>query len=427
MTLESSRDVLLRPIACRLQFVNAPLRVIVNDRPLRQSLTGVGHYIRCLLLALEEFEPQIAARPFLHTHWSRRDWRKEPAAVDPAARSASRGAGWVRTARPGIGWSRWPWAARRVVQRVYGAALRRAARQYALYHEPNHIPIAADRPTVTTVHDLSVLVHPEWHPADRVRWYEREFAAGLARTTRFIAASEFTRREMITRLGVAADRIDVTYQAARPAFCTAPQEVGADAAFCRELGIAEGFYLYVGTLEPRKNVVGLVEAYAALPAALRRARPLVLAGGWGWRGELLRNRLAEPETRQCVRLLGYMADEQLARLYRRCVALVWPTYYEGFGLPPLEAMNCGAAVIASRVASIPEVVGNAGHLLNPDDAPAWTAAMHRVAEDDAWRRQLCNAGLEQAARFSWRACAAATASTYRLAVQSDRRGVRSES
>ncbi len=401
--------------ASTLSSVDEALRVIVNDRPLRQSLTGVGHYIRCLLLALEEFEPQIAARPFLHTHWSRRDWRRDSEAVAATVRPASRGARWPWAARRGSGGSRWPWAARRVVQSVYGAALRRAARRYALYHEPNHIPIAGDRPTVTTVHDLSVLVHPEWHPADRVRWYEREFAAGVSRTTRFIAASEFTRHEMVTRLGVAAERIDVTYQAARPAFSAAPQEAGADAAFCRELGLADGFFLYVGTLEPRKNVVGLVEAYAALPAALRRARPLVLAGGWGWRGEALRDRLADPETRQCVRLLGYMADEQLARLYRRCVALVWPTYYEGFGLPPLEAMNCGAAVIASRVASIPEVVGDAGHLLDPDELPAWTAAMRRIAEDEAWRRQLRSAGPPQAARFSWRACAAATAATYRLA------------
>lgn len=304
---------------------------------------------------------------------------------------------------------------RRVAERVYAAGLRRRAAGYDLYHEPNHIPIACDRPTVTTIHDLSGILHPQWHPRDRARWYESEFAAGLRRTTRFIAASQFTRRELVDRFGVAHERVDVTYQAARPAF-TVPSAESVRAAR-RALDLPQQFLLYAGTLEPRKNVAGLLDAYDALPRSLRARCPLVLAGAAGWGLGELRRRIEARVASGEVRALGYQDDAALATLYGGCTALVWPTLYEGFGLPPLEAMACGAAVIASRVSSLPEVVGDAGVLLDPHDVSAWTAAMQRAVEDGAWRDAASRRGLAQAARFTWEGFASATAACYRAALR----------
>jgi len=374
------------------------LRVIVNDRPLRTTLTGVGHYIAQLLSQLSALDG-VCADPFFHTWLSRRDWRRRVAgpSLDPRSEDAARG----------VGGSRKPWWLRRPLQAVYGWLFRRAAGRYDVYLEPNHIPMRCRLPTVTMVHDLSVLEHPEWHPADRVRWYEREFAAGVRQTSHFLAASEFTKRRLVELAGVSAERVTVTYQAPRPAFYPRPAEEVRP--LLERLNLPARFFLFVGTLEPRKNVPGLLEAFAALPTDVRRGHPLVIAGAWGWHREQLRQRLDARSLGDDVRLLGYLPDSALAALYTACTALVWPTWYEGFGLPPLEAMACGAPVIVSDIASLPEVVGSAGTLLHPEDTPAWTRAMlaatGRDPEEVCALRTACRSATTA---FSWQRLAAQT-------------------
>lgn len=391
----------------------APLRVLVEDRPLRKALTGVGNYIYQLLSLLPHHAPEIAASPFMHTHLRRRDWRNPPAVrPEPAA--------------PPRGDRRVPWLVRATLEAGYGAAFRWHAGRYQLYHEPNHIPLPCRLPTVTTIHDLSVVLHPEWHPADRVRWYERQFQRGLRQSRHFIAASEFTRRQICDTLGIASERVTVTYQAPRPAFSPEPPAgPSRDGAANPRLTTVEGadfllppgFFLYVGTLEPRKNVVGLLDAFRALPDSLRRTHPLLIAGSWGWKAQQIRERLEERSLAGQVVLLGYLGDQDLAALYRRCTALVWPTWFEGFGLPPLEALACGAPVIVSDVASLPEVVGDAGLRLDPRDTDAWTAAMRRSAEDTELRMRLAAAGPIQAARFSGERFVRDTVTAYRSALE----------
>lgn len=380
-----------------------PVRVILDDRPLRNALTGVGNYIAQLLLHASRAGAEFRLTPFLHDRLLRRDWRSRltPPPAPVGAPRATRAGGRV------------PWTLRRAAQSVYAAAFRAMTRGYALYHEPNHVPMSCDLPTVTTIHDLSVLVHPEWHPGDRVKWYERDFERGVRQTRHFLAASEFTRREMTQRLGIDPRRITVTYQAPRAAFHPPIAPAAGEASAIEH---PERFFLFVGTLEPRKNVDGLLEAYAALPRDVRRDHPLLIAGAWGWKADLLRARLADRSLSADVRLLGYLHDPALARLYAACTALVWPTWYEGFGLPPLEAMACGAPVLTSDVASLPEVVGDAGVLLDPRDASAWTQAMTRVAQDAAHRETLRRRGPAQAARFQWNAFIDSTFAGYHAAL-----------
>jgi alpha-1,3-rhamnosyl/mannosyltransferase len=379
------------------------IRVVLNDRCLRQTLTGVGMYVAQLLEHLPAASSEIHVDPFVFTHLSRASWREALARRGnaPPARSGTEG-------------RRKPWWMRRIIQESFALVFRMKTGRYDLYHEPNHVPVRCDLPTVTTVHDLSVLVHPQWHPADRVRWYETGFRAGMQQTRRFVAASEFTKREMVAWLGVPAERIHVTYQAPRRAFRL--RSTGELAATRAALRLPERYFLFVGTLEPRKNVLGLLDAFSSLAPAERAANPLLIAGAWGWKADRIREALAERRLADHVRLLGYTHDEQLAALYSGCTGLLWPTLYEGFGLPPLEAMACGAPVVVSDVASLPEVVGDAGVRLDPRDAAVWAATMRRLVGDDAWRGELSRRGVERAAGFSWARCAAETVSCYRAAL-----------
>lgn len=380
-------------------------RIIMNDRVLYCPLTGVGHYAKQLLRAFTQItDTSVEVRGVISRFRTPPTDRKrqfvqaaKPSLVIPPRAQQHRNASAI-----GI--------AKRLLKQTYELAFPLSCRSFHLYHEPNHIPIKTALPTVTTVHDLSVLIHPEWHPEDRVRWYNENFERGRRQTNRFIAVSEFTRTEMVSLMGIPADRIDVIFQAARPGFTPRPLESAART--CVELDLPQRFFLFVGTLEPRKNIVTLLDAHAALAPAIRRECPLVLVGSWGWRNEAIRERLVARAASDDLRLLGYVDDETLAHLYSACTALVWPSLYEGFGLPPLEAMACGGPVITSNVASLPEVVGCDAVLLDPHNPTVWTEAMRRMVEDDAWREHWRTQGIKRAACFSWQACAEQTLSCY---------------
>ena len=372
-----------------------PLRVILNDRCLRNPRTGVGHYVSQLLEGFRNPRHGIAViAPYTRLRGMR-----------PAG-AASPGGG-------GSGGGRWPTWARRVAQGAYDAAFEvaAAAGRFDLFHEPNFIPAPFNGPIVTTIHDLSVLRHPEWHPADRVDWYSRAFAQGLSRTNHVIAVSEFTRSEIVSLLDVPPHRITVIPLAARAMFH--PRLDEPVRALRARLKLPETFVLFVGTLEPRKNLPGALAAYARLRPDLRERCPLVLAGVTGWMKEPVESLAARHGVAMNLRLLGYVVEEDLALLYNAASVLLWPTLYEGFGLPPLECMASGTPVITSHVASLPEVVGDAGILLEPHDETAIAAALERVLEDKAYRAELIARGLEQARHFSWEACVAQHAEVYR--------------
>jgi alpha-1,3-rhamnosyl/mannosyltransferase len=184
------------------------------------------------------------------------------------------------------------------------------------------------------------------------------------------------------------------------------------------LGLSAGGYLlYVGTLEPRKNLDTLLRAYCDLPSELRASCPLVLAGGWGWRAEGLREQFEQEGRAKGVLHLGYVAEADLPTLYSGARALVFPSLYEGFGLPPVEMLACGGAVLASTAAAVAEVLhGSNAHLVEPLDVVAWRDALARVIADDDWREQLRRGAEVHAARFSWDACANATLHAYRRVV-----------
>jgi alpha-1,3-rhamnosyl/mannosyltransferase len=288
---------------------------------------------------------------------------------------------------------------------------------YDLYHEPNFIPFESDLPTVATIHDLSVLLHPEWHPIERVRNYERRFRRGLARCTHFLAVSEFTRREVTSVLGIPPERVTRTYNGVRHAMTPLP--AAAVQAALRRLRLPARYVLHVGTIEPRKNLLMLLNAYAALPAALRESCPLVLVGGWGWHHEDVSHYLESHGPRLGILHIGYVAEADLPAVYNGALALLLPSHYEGFGLPALEMLACGGAVLASTADALVELVSGQAHLINACDPLGWRDAMQRLITDTEWRRSLREGAVRRAAPFTWEACAAETLRVYRKLAETD--------
>jgi glycosyltransferase involved in cell wall biosynthesis len=272
-------------------------------------------------------------------------------------------------------------------------------------------------PVVLTIHDVSYERHPEWYPYQRDglrRAFYRLSARGAARV---ITDSEFSANEIMAAYRIPRDRITVAPLGVPDGF--APANHASDAL---PAGITTPFLLHVGDLHERRNLPVVV--HAMLEAQRRPGMPplsLVLAGIDRGLGDRLRSYAREAKSPEAVVSLGEVTDAQLVTLYRDAVALVYPSRYEGFGLPVLEAMACGTPVIASRAASMPEVLGDAGVLLDPDDEPGWAEAIARVMTDEWERGRMRKAGLTRAREFTWARTAALTLDVYRQAAERGRR------
>lgn len=272
-------------------------------------------------------------------------------------------------------------------------------------------PIGGVCPFVVTIHDLSFLFYPR---SFRVlnRLYLRLFTRlSVRRARRVIAVSESTRRDVIHTYGIAPEKVDVVHNGVDPAF--RPLSADQIAAFRARHGLPERFILFVGTLEPRKNVPRLLRAYAQLPAG---RPPLVLVGGKGWFYAEVFRLVEELGLTTEVRFAGYAPPDDLPIWYNAATLFVYPSLYEGFGLPPLEALACGTPVIASTSSSLPEVMGQAGLLVDPADTSALAEALHRALTDQVWQAQMKVSGPAQASRFSWQEAARGTVRSYRRAL-----------
>jgi len=275
------------------------------------------------------------------------------------------------------------------------------------------VPLSCPVPSVVTVHDLAFIRFPQTFRAYNRIYLDLATRLSVRRAARVLVVSEHTRREVIGLLGVAPERVVVTPNAAREHF-RPPDPVTLEAFRARK-GLPERFVLYVGTLEPRKNLTTLLEAYAEV--ARRQTVPLLVGGGKGWLYDAVFQRLEELGLRERVRFVGYLDEEELPLWYATATVFVFPSIYEGFGMPPLEAMACGTPVVASNTSSLPEVVGDAGVTVSPYDPAALAAAISRVLDDADLRQELRERGLRQARAFSWHVTAERTLAAYEAAVR----------
>ena len=305
-------------------------------------------------------------------------------------------------------------AARIVWEQVVQPLLLRRLRPDVLHGLSYALPLAHVGAMVVTVLDLSFLRFPQYfNRANRV-YLGAMTRLAVRRARRVIAISEFTRTEIVRLLGVPPERVAVVHcgvdERFRPVRDPAVLET-----FRRERGLPERFILYLGTIEPRKNLERLLDAYARI----RRHLPhkLVLAGGRGWKAEGVYARIAALDLERDVLLPGYVPMEEQPLWYNGADVYVYPSLYEGFGLPPLEAMACGTPVVAARAASLPEVVGDAAVLVDPLSVDALSEALLRVASDADLRRTLGLAGVARAEQFTWTRTALQTLEVYRQVEQ----------
>jgi alpha-1,3-rhamnosyl/mannosyltransferase len=295
-------------------------------------------------------------------------------------------------------------------RRIYAAWLAGALRRggYGLYFEPNNVPLAFGPRTVVTLHDLSVHEHPQWHTPGRVGQWRRRLAQSLERTDHWITPSAFTRDRLIRLLDVRPECISVIPLAGRnlPDPSQSPAQGLADA-------VPQSCFLHVGTIEPRKNLPALLDAWLCTGADFRRRNRLVLAGGCGWGPRHLWHRLAEHPVSSEVLACGYVSEAQLAYLLAHARALVLPSTYEGFGLPIVEAARFATPVICSTAPVFAEVAGDAAERIDPTNSEAWAQAMRRMAEDAAWREQCGRRISRVSEAYNWRVTAEAHAALFR--------------
>jgi glycosyltransferase involved in cell wall biosynthesis len=284
-----------------------------------------------------------------------------------------------------------------------------------LLHSPDFIPpFRRNCKSIITVHDLAFLLYPHFLTKEAARYYG-QIDQAVRNTDHIIAVSESTRQDTIKLLGVPERKITVIHEAANPIY----QQVddgNAHRFVAEDYGLDREYILFVSTIEPRKNLPGLLQAYRKLLDDYKRPEGLVLAGKQGWLSEEVYDMVETLNLNERVRFLGRVPSEHLVYLYNAARLLVHPSFYEGFGLPPLEAMTCGTPAIVSNVSALPEVVGDAAILIDPHDVDGLTVAMWRVLNDEDLRANLIVKGLKRASMFSWKRAAQETLDVYRRIV-----------
>ncbi len=281
-----------------------------------------------------------------------------------------------------------------------------------VYHSPNYVlPPVRGAFTIVTIHDLSFWKFPEYAEPSLREYLMTEVPKAAARADHILADSEATRRDVILLLGVPPEKVTVVYSGVERRFRPVP-EASERVREKYRLGSAP-FILSVGTLEPRKNFDGLIRAFSRMKSRFGLPHHLVIAGGKGWLYDGIFREAGNSPYRDQIHLPGFVDDEDLPALYAASDLFAFPSHYEGFGLPPLEAMACGTPVLAARNSSLPEVLGDAAVWVSAEDEDGIAEGMARVLSDTLFRKSLIEAGLRQAGSFTWQRGAVQLLDVYR--------------
>ncbi len=367
--------------------------VIVNAIPLRTRLTGVGRYTYDTAAALTTLN--VAEMHYWYAYVSKRLLNGEyPEYMFHGKLS------WLNEIllRPNS-------FSLRVIRKLHSIWAKHKGKQsFDLYWEPNFIFLdeIESRKAVLTIHDFSFHIHRQWHPKDRLAYFDTHFWRTLPRANHVVAVSEFVRGECIEYAKLDPDTVHVVHngidhQQFRVLDTSILQETKA------RLQLPDRYILCVGTVEPRKNVAGLVKAYDMLPEKVKKDCTLVLAGDTGWAREYLRD--VVEANKDYIQFLGYVDQQDLPAVYNLATLFAYPSYYEGFGIPPVEAMACGTPVLVSTIEPLKEVCGDAAHFVDAWQIEDIAAGLEKLATDDAYAATLREKGLERCQRYTWEATA----------------------
>jgi glycosyltransferase involved in cell wall biosynthesis len=367
------------------------MRIGVDARLMHHQPAGISKYTGHLLRALAELDLDDEFLTFQHRN------QREPVIKAPNFRRATL----------------YSPVHSRTEQYLLPAELLRF--RLSLLHSPDFIqPLHANVPTVITVHDLAFLHYPHFLTADSATYYG-QIDRAVRTAEAVIVPSESTKQDLVAMIGIPNRKINVIYEAAADNFKPLPLDE-TRRTLSDALGIGSAYMLFVGTIEPRKNLNGLLQAFHILRSHYNETTTqLVIAGGKGWLFEETLATVSQLGLDDAVRFLGRVDDDTLHKLYVGARLHVHPAHYEGFGLPPIEAMACGTPTIVSNVSSLPEVVQDAGLLVDPNNWEEIAVAMHRLLSDNALHAELRHKGLKRAHCFSWEKAAAATLDVYRRA------------
>jgi glycosyltransferase involved in cell wall biosynthesis len=372
----------------------------IDGIPLRDLKTGIGHYTfelaKSLALAAPENQLEILS-PF---HFEPSTPGEHVSDALPVNLQLTR----VKVNLLERNW--WTIGLPRYIKR----------KSFDLFHGTNFdIPLWHRCPTVLTVHDLSSILHPRTHKAGHARRERRRLPLMARSATQIVTHCESVRREIVEHLHVSREKVSTIPAAARSIFRPLPAAQTVESR--KRLGVEDGFLLFVGTIEPRKNLVTLLNAYRELLNATEHRPQLVIAGKKGWLTDKVFTTVRELGIEERVRFTGYLSDSDLCALYSSCRIFIYPSIYEGFGLPPLEAMACGAPVITSAIPSISEVVEKAAELVAPGSIDGLAQSLARLLDDKKECERLSVAGLNRARQFSWNHTAQLMLEVYREATE----------
>jgi glycosyltransferase involved in cell wall biosynthesis len=379
------------------------MRIGLDGLPLTEPKTGVGHYTFELARALAGLKPSSLLELVYPSTYP---------LINPVADEGG------VALRDNLEVNRVPVGA--LGRHWWSAGLPRyiRSRKLDLFHGTNYdVPMWRQCATVLTIHDLSHRLHPETHEKRSVSRARRRLPVMARTANAIITPTESVRREVCELMKISSEKVFAIPEA--PRACFRPMGFAETEAVRRRVGVGDDFLLTVGTLEPRKNLSVPVSAFAEVARALpQRNLKLVIAGGRGWLSGPLFAAIERSPVRERILLTDYLHDEDLRALYASCRAFIYPSLYEGFGLPPLEAMACGAPVIVSRISALMETTGDAAWHFDPQNVGDLAQRIIELVEDDNGgdgenlRRRLSIVGQRRAAEFSWENTARLTWNVY---------------